>query len=165
MNNEFLAIYLRQNKHMKKLLIPICLIAGMAVSSCKKDEKKAPSSTWTMDGTNYTSVSATKNSNAYAFAAASAATISFFFKAYPTSNGTYRINDDATLDADEVDIILGTPSPLMVGTPETTSKTVTVTISDGKVNIKCSDIPIKKENGAGGSLGTTTLSTDLTVDQ
>jgi hypothetical protein len=149
---------------MKKILIPICLIASMAVISCKKEEKekKTTSSTWALDGTTYTGTSSTKNDSAYSFYTASAgANISFFFKDYPTSSGTYRINDNITLEADEVNILFGTLSPLMVGGPTTTSAKVTVTVTDGKINIKCSDVPVEKEDGSGGSLGTATLSADV----
>lgn len=168
MNNEFTALYCRQNKHMKKLLIPICLIVGMNISSCKKedkkDEKKPAGNIWNIDGTVYTGTSTTKNDNAYSFYNVKGENISFYFKSYPTASGTYRINDDITTDADEVDILLGTFSPVMVGGPQKTSAKVTVTVSAGKINIKCTDVPIDKEDGQGGSLGSGTLSADVTSD-
>jgi hypothetical protein len=150
---------------MKKVLLSVCTLGVLFSSSCKKSDSgstSTPSNTWTLLGASHTSITSTRNANSIAFADAAGNSLAFYFKAYPTTDGSYNIIDPAkTQGANDVIIQTLTPSPLLEAyATGTDSKTVAVKVTSGKVSMVCSSVLMKTTNSTGDT-STTTLSTNI----
>ncbi|MFA6152073.1 MAG: hypothetical protein WC716_12175 [Chitinophagaceae bacterium] len=141
---------------MKKVLLGVCTLGLLFASSCKKSESGGASAgtsgKWSFSGVSYTPTSSNRNDSAIVFVDNTGNNVTFFFHDYPKTDGTYNITWKSSAPAaNEVSILAGTISPLLIGASfGSTGKTLNVKVSSaGKVSITCPDVTIAA--GTGGT--------------
>jgi hypothetical protein len=132
----------------------------LGAASCKKDDKKSDTNSWTVGDKTYHKQTATVSINGYAFADPSGASVNFIFKSLPIASGTFKVSEDAFVGPDEVGVMTLESDPMCMGV--TKAGTVTVTVDGAKVSFKCSGINLERSDASGNSVGDKILSADVT---
>ena len=151
---------------MKKVFLSLSVLTVLSAVSCKKDDKSSSTSkanTWSIDGKSYTLNTSNRSTGVGGVAMADVAgnSLFFYFKNYPTTDGTYKIVRTADPAADEVDIQTLTPPASGGFVSKSSTSTLSVKVSGGKLSMTCSGVPLTIKNTAGDT-STATLSTNVT---
>lgn len=150
---------------MKRILLSLSAIAILGAVSCKKDEDKSSSgsNSWTVNGGTFSPTTSNRagGDGVISMSDAGGNSLFFYFKTYPTSDGTYKIVRTASPASDEVNIQTLTPPASGGFVTKTGSKTLSVKVSGSKLTLTCSDVPFTYKTTTGDST-TTTLSTNVT---
>ncbi|PZF71258.1 hypothetical protein [Taibaiella soli] len=152
----------------KQLLIAVALCVVTALS-CKKNDsnntnQEVADNNWVLTGQgNSAAITSTKNDDAISFTGNSGATVSFFFKNYPTQNGVYKIVSTKELADNEVNISATSFSPLFsYWSTGNDNKTLTVKMNNGKPAFTCNNVWVADHASHAGFVDSVQLSTNVT---
>lgn len=121
---------------MKKILLSSAAVALLFASSCKKDDDKGGGgNSWSVKGTSYGASTVTRNASAKTLTATNGTnSITLYFDALPTANGTVKIGDNTN----ELTIAAaGMNGATTYGyfNKSVTNVNATVTMNNGKISV------------------------------